>query len=142
MQGTGSLAILAAVVAAVEGETMHNLAFWRLWRRLHSPTAPSFSMGRAVVWRRVGGSGGGSASFDDYSTALRLIHHEKYAEAIPHLEMALADKPHDADILNYLGYTHRMMGDSPIAGFLQARAGDRSRSQGRPRISRRALSRR
>jgi len=62
-----------------------------------------------------GGYGGGSlgapaATFDDYSTARRLIRHQQYAEAIPHLESALAKRPQDADILNYLGYTHRMVG--------------------------------
>jgi tetratricopeptide (TPR) repeat protein len=52
-------------------------------------------------------------TYSDYQMAVRLIRHEKYAEAIPHLEAALADKPHDADILNYLGYTKRMTGDYP-----------------------------
>ncbi len=77
---------------------------------------PSFSMG--------GGSGGGygnaggnnapgSASSSDYAVAVRLIKHEQYADAIPHLLMALADKPTDPDILNYLGYTKRMTGDFP-----------------------------
>lgn len=67
----------------------------------------------------MGGGGGGgyggmnsmsSASFDDYATAKRLIKHEQYADAIPHLEKALAKHPHDADVFNYLGYTHRMVG--------------------------------
>jgi predicted Zn-dependent protease len=83
-------------------------------------TVPSFSMGGGG-----GGGGGGAsygggfgpsssgASFDDYTVAVRLIKHEKYSEAIPHLEMALANKPNSADILNYLGYTHRMLGDYP-----------------------------
>jgi tetratricopeptide (TPR) repeat protein len=69
----------------------------------------------------MGGGGGGgyggmnsmpSASFDDYTTAKRLIKHEQYADAIPHLEKALARHPHDADVFNYLGYTHRMVGVS------------------------------
>jgi tetratricopeptide (TPR) repeat protein len=69
----------------------------------------------------MGGGGGGSyggmnampsASFDDYTTAKRLIRHEQYAEAIPHLEKALAKRPRDADVFNYLGYTHRMVGVS------------------------------
>ncbi|HEV2653254.1 MAG TPA: tetratricopeptide repeat protein [Rhizomicrobium sp.] len=76
-------------------------------------TTPSFSMGGMS-----GGGGGGysmgpsgGATFDEYSAAVRLIRHEKYAEAIPHLDAALADRPHSADVLNYLGYTHRMIGD-------------------------------
>jgi tetratricopeptide (TPR) repeat protein len=73
---------------------------------------PAFAMGGPG-----GGYGGGNsafssspAAFDDYSTAKRLIRHEQYADAIPHLEKALAKHPNDADIFNYLGYTHRMVG--------------------------------
>jgi len=75
--------------------------------------APALAMGSGGGYGGggFGGSGGGDASFDEYSTALRLIHHEKYGEAIPHLQSALADKPHSADILNYLGYTERMVGN-------------------------------
>ena len=86
-------------------------------------TGQAFSMGGGGG----GGSGGGSsyggglsagtASFDDYAVAVRLIKHQQYAEAIPHLNLALADKPHSADILNYLGLTHRMTGD--YAGSLE-----------------------
>ena len=79
--------------------------------------APSFAMG---------GGGGGysgssgtygqssapSSSTGDYAIALRLIKHQQYADAISHLGSALADKPQDPDILNYLGYTHRMVGQS------------------------------
>jgi tetratricopeptide (TPR) repeat protein len=64
----------------------------------------------------MGGYGGGthgSAGFDDYGTAVRLIHHEKYADAIPYLNRALQARPNSADVLNYLGYTHRMLGDYP-----------------------------
>lgn len=56
-----------------------------------------------------------NASFDEYSTALRLINDQKYADAIPHLVRALADKPDNADILNYLGYTERMVGNYQIS---------------------------
>jgi tetratricopeptide (TPR) repeat protein len=47
----------------------------------------------------------------EYAQALRLIKHEHYSDAIPHLDAALQENPHDADILNYEGYTHRMVGD-------------------------------
>jgi predicted Zn-dependent protease len=72
--------------------------------------SPAFAMGGA------GGGGYGAMNarpamtFDDYTTAQRLIKHQDYARAIPHLEAALAKRPHDADVLNYLGYTHRMVG--------------------------------
>ena len=82
-------------------------------------TSPSFSMGGGGGSMGGGGGGGYSsggsvgttAPTDDYQTAVRLIKHEKYAEAIPHLNLALADRPKDADVLNYLGFTHRMVGD-------------------------------
>jgi tetratricopeptide (TPR) repeat protein len=63
-----------------------------------------------------GGYGSGlhsSSGFDDYSTAIRLIHHEQYLDAVPYLNRALQEKPGNADVLNYLGYTHRMLGDYP-----------------------------
>ncbi len=73
-------------------------------------TSSAFAMG--------GGGGGGysgmntvpAMTFDEYATAVRLIKHQDYAKAIPHLEAALAKRPHDADVLNYLGYAHRMVG--------------------------------
>jgi tetratricopeptide (TPR) repeat protein len=76
--------------------------------------SPVFAMGGG------GGGGGGyggmnampAMTFDDYTTAKRLIKHQDYAKAIPHLEAALTKRPHDADVLNYLGYTHRMVGVS------------------------------
>src|SRR5271165_2886637 len=75
-----------------------------------------FSMGSGGGTGTGGGGGSyggatGGGTFDDYAVARRLIRHEQYAQAIPHLESALADRPHSADILNYLGYTHRMIGD-------------------------------
>jgi len=77
------------------------------------------ALGTTALAMGGGGSGGGyggnmsmmpSASFDDYASAKRLIRHQEYASAIPHLMKALEQHPKDADILNYLGYTHRMVG--------------------------------
>jgi tetratricopeptide (TPR) repeat protein len=72
------------------------------------------------VWAMGGGYGSGgqatqssNSGFDDYATALRMIKYEKYADAIPYLNRALAQRPNNADILNYLGFTHRMLGDYP-----------------------------
>jgi tetratricopeptide (TPR) repeat protein len=73
---------------------------------------PAISMGGGGM-----GYGGGGMmnpmgqTFDDYAVAMRLIHHQQYAEAIPHLDSALAQRPRNADVLNYEGYTHRMVGD-------------------------------
>ena len=78
-------------------------------------TTSSFGMGGGGGGGGMsGGYGGGNASsagFDDYATAVRLIHHEKYAEAVPYLNRALQERHNNADVLNYLGYTHRMLGD-------------------------------
>lgn len=78
------------------------------------------ALGTSALAMGGGGGGGGgyggnmsmmpSASFDDYTSAKRLIKHQEYASAIPHLEAALRQHPKDADIMNYLGYTHRMVG--------------------------------
>jgi len=58
----------------------------------------------------------------DYELALRLIRRRQYADAIPHLESALADKPQDANILNSLGYAKRMVGDYDSALYYYQRA--------------------
>jgi len=93
-------------------------------------TTPSFSMGGGGGSGSMGGSmgyGGTTApEADDYKVALRLIKHEQYADAIPHLLMAHAKRPQDADILNYLGYTNRMTGhfDSSLNYYKQALAID------------------
>ena len=67
----------------------------------------------------MGGGGGGGygyfpsnsqPTFDDYAVAQRLIRHEEYEKAIPHLMKALAKRPRDADVLNYLGFAHRKVG--------------------------------
>jgi tetratricopeptide (TPR) repeat protein len=71
-------------------------------------TTPSFSMGGAR-------STTAAPSDDPYAVAKRLIDNKQYADAIPQLETALKEHPGDADILNYLGYTHRMVGDFPAS---------------------------
>lgn len=68
-----------------------------------------------------GGYGGGNAAGGSLSamgreeaeTALRLIEKEDYADAIPHLKRALNVMQGNADILNYLGFTERMVGNYP-----------------------------
>ena len=84
-------------------------------------TATAALIGGGPALAMGGGGGGGGygnfssttmPTFDDYSVAKRLIRHEEYAKAIPHLMTALQKRPHDADILNYLGFTHRMVGVS------------------------------
>ncbi|HWE05557.1 MAG TPA: tetratricopeptide repeat protein, partial [Rhizomicrobium sp.] len=91
-------------------------------RRMHRVavlTLAACAVPSALFAMGGGGYGGGFSSMrmptrpDDYSAALKLIHQERYAEAMPCLDRAVAQHPHNADILNYLGYTHRMVGDYP-----------------------------
>ncbi len=63
-----------------------------------------------------------AAAPSDYAMAVRFIRHKQYTEAISHLESALADKPHDADILNYLGLAKRMIGDYDSSTYYSERA--------------------
>ncbi|HEY1631192.1 MAG TPA: tetratricopeptide repeat protein [Rhizomicrobium sp.] len=79
-------------------------------------TVASFAMGGAGGG--MGGYGGGSPAmggnspgFDDYTMAIRAIRREDYAKAVPYLDRALAEKPNSANILNYEGFAHRMLGD-------------------------------
>jgi len=47
---------------------------------------------------------------DELVIGADLVKQQKYAEAIPHLELALAKKPNNATTLIYLGFSHRMVG--------------------------------
>ena len=63
-----------------------------------------------------GGSAGGGISAvgrEEAETALHLIQKEDYADAIPHLKRALNVMQGNADILNLLGFTERMVGNYP-----------------------------
>ncbi|MBS0274472.1 MAG: tetratricopeptide repeat protein [Proteobacteria bacterium] len=75
--------------------------------------APGFAMGG------YGGGGGGmtmgGGGIDDYSVAVSLIRQAKYDRATVYLDRALKNNPHNANILNYLGYAHRMLGDYPAS---------------------------
>lgn len=55
-------------------------------------------------------AGASSMGEDPYRTAIRLIHHEKYAEAIPYIDQAAIDKPQNANVLSYAGYAHAKVG--------------------------------
>jgi tetratricopeptide (TPR) repeat protein len=86
-----------------------------------SLSAPAF----AQMTGGMGGMGGygrggmGTMSLtpqtDFYGMALRDIRRQKYAEAIPYLEHALQQRPHDADIMNLLGSTNRLVGNYPLS---------------------------
>jgi predicted Zn-dependent protease len=75
----------------------------------------------------MGGASGGSGSYggaamgsmgdkpSEYAIAVRLIKHDKCPQAIPHLSNALGDMPHNADVLNYMGYCQRITGNYPVS---------------------------
>jgi Tfp pilus assembly protein PilF len=52
-----------------------------------------------------------AASNPDYDNAVRAVKNERYRDAIRYLANVLADDPKNADALNYLGYSHRKLGD-------------------------------
>jgi predicted Zn-dependent protease len=83
---------------------------------LAAATSGAMAMGGATSGG-YGGSAmmGGSDSPSEYSIAVRLIKHDKCPDALPHLSTALATKPKNADILNYLGYCQRKVGNYDIS---------------------------
>lgn len=82
-----------------------------------APLSALASMGGGYGGGYGGGSAGGgsltAAGREEAETALRLIEKEDYADAIPHLKRALSFMQGNADILNYLGFTERMVGNYP-----------------------------
>ena len=63
-----------------------------------------------------------SASNPDYDSAVRAVNNKKYRDAIGYLTNVLADDPKNADALNYLGYSHRKLGDFKNAITFYTRA--------------------
>ena len=64
----------------------------------------------------LGAGGGGSntpkqADNPAYGQAVKLVKAGNYAGAVPLLETTVSDDPTNADALNYLGYSHRQLGD-------------------------------
>ena len=47
---------------------------------------------------------------NELATGADLVKQSKFAEAIPHLELALAKNPDNSVTLLYLGFSHRMLG--------------------------------
>jgi Flp pilus assembly protein TadD len=63
------------------------------------------------------GGGGTSAKTDDpdYAQAVKLVESGDYAGAIPLLKKTIAADPKNANAQNYLGYSHRKLGDVDLA---------------------------
>jgi tetratricopeptide (TPR) repeat protein len=72
----------------------------------------------------AGGGGGSSAPPPDpnYTKARTLIDAGSYADAIPLLQKVVVAKPKSADAFNYLGYSHRKIGqfDAAIKNYQRA----------------------
>ncbi len=76
----------------------------------------------SVILLLVGGpalaAGGGSGSApkdENYTKAEQLIETGEYADAIPLLEKVVAANDKNADAFNYLGYSHRQLGQFDAA---------------------------
>jgi len=95
-------------------------------------------LGTHDVALAAGGGGGSNAgggnsdndsnasSGDQYVEAQRLVQAGEYEDAIDILEEIVDDEPGNADALNYLGYSHRKLGDTTkaLAYYLQALANE------------------
>lgn len=68
----------------------------------------------------------GASSSDQYVEAQRKVQAMDYDGAIPLLEGLLRKEPGNADALNYLGYSHRKLGNTSkaLAYYLQALANE------------------
>ena len=64
----------------------------------------------------------GNSSSDDYLRAQRMVHAGDYEEAIGLFQEILKKEPGNADVLNYLGYSHRKLGktDEALEYYLAA----------------------
>ncbi len=64
-----------------------------------------------------GGGGSTSSKKDnpDYAQAVKLVEAGDYAAAIPLLKKTIAADPTNANAQNYLGYSHRKLGDVDLA---------------------------
>ncbi len=65
----------------------------------------------------AGGAGGTSAKQDNpaYAQAVKLVDAGDYAGAIPLLQKSIAADPTNADAHNYLGFSHRKLGNVEMA---------------------------
>lgn len=73
----------------------------------------------------IGGNDGPASSAPRdpaYSEAVKLVKAENYAAALALLEKAVQTDPTNADAYNYLGYSHRKLGDveKAMANYLKA----------------------
>jgi Flp pilus assembly protein TadD len=91
---------------ALKEAAMRKLALVSLTALL-ATTAPSLAMTgySPADWQRAD---------LDFHIGADLIQHGRIAEALPHLDSALDQSPDDVEILNYLGFAHRVLAASRI----------------------------
>ena len=71
----------------------------------------------------LGAGGGESKSKNkDLADGAKFVASGNYAAAVPLLQKAAAAEPNNADVYNFLGYSHRKLGDSAAALGLYQRA--------------------
>lgn len=76
------------------------------------------ALGLAAGSAQAAGGGDDPPKNKDLARAVALVDKGSYAEALPLLEKAVVAEPKNADAYNYLGYSHRKLGDTETAlGF-------------------------
>lgn len=87
-----------------------------------SMAGPALAMGSSSDSDKKSSTSAGDA----YLEAQRKVQAMDYKGAIPLLEAVLKAEPDNADALNYLGYSHRKLGDTgkALAYYLQALASE------------------
>jgi tetratricopeptide (TPR) repeat protein len=82
-----------------------------------------YGSGLNIDTSRLNMSGPG---MEEYVTAIKVMQRGEFAEAIPQLRQALEAQPGNADILNFLGFSSRMVGayDDSLDYYRRALARD------------------
>jgi Flp pilus assembly protein TadD len=90
-------------------------------RRAHVVRKAIFTLAALVLMLTadpIFAAGGGSSNTPknpDLAQGAKMVESENYAAAVPLLEKAVTADPKSADAFNYLGYSHRKLGDIEAA---------------------------
>lgn len=82
-------------------------------RNLTKRIAPALAA-LCLIWALPAGAMGpdpGESAAQTYKDAVAAVKSWQYRKAIGLLETVLKDNPRNADALNYMGYSHRKLGD-------------------------------
>ncbi len=86
-----------------------------VFARLPLAVALCLALGIGQALAAGGGSSTAKKADPGYAQAVKLVEAGNYATAIPLLQKSIADDPTNADAHNYLGYSHRKLGDIETA---------------------------